>query len=205
VISRFYKICSFKFNLYRYVEDRLEYYRGDDPKNPRFAWYTDSEKLMAGIGETGKIDIKKTACKKSQPGAMVRGRNRMARMVRRHRRALLEEEDSEDSSSEVVETLDEENEAMEAKVDVAEATLEILAEQEEERATDRRRALLEEEDADSSSDEVVPEEETREEEIEQMEAKMDVAEATLEVLEEQEEERATEGEVAEGENPLALE
>ena len=117
------------------VKDRLEYYRGDDPKNPRYAWYTDSEKLMASIGETGKVDIKKTQCKKSQPGAMVRGRNAMRRM--RRSRALLSEEEGVDSAegSEgsqylLGEAREEEIEQMEAKVDVAEATLEVLEERE---------------------------------------------------------------------------
>ena len=47
------------------IKDRLAFYKGDvgaDGK-PRFAWYTDSEKLMNGIVTTGKIDTKKTKCK----------------------------------------------------------------------------------------------------------------------------------------------
>ena len=47
------------------IKDRLAFYKGDvgvDGK-PRFAWYTDSEKLMNGIVMTGKIDTKKTKCK----------------------------------------------------------------------------------------------------------------------------------------------
>lgn len=115
------------------IKDRLEFYRGDDPKNPRYAWYTDSEKLMASIGETGRVDVKKTSCKKSQPGAMVRGRNRRARLARRRRsRALLSE--TSDASSEETRII-EENKQMEAEVDVAEATLEVLEDQEGERAT----------------------------------------------------------------------
>ena len=116
------------------VKDRLEYYRGDDPKNPRYAWYTDSEKLMASIGETGKVDVKKSQCKKSQPGAMVRGRNAMRRRRRRRSRALLSEEEGVDSAEGSEgsrgEAREEEIEQMEAKVDVAEATLEVLEERE---------------------------------------------------------------------------
>ena len=44
------------------IKDRLALYKGDvgaDGK-PRFAWYTDSEKLMNGIVTTGKIDTRKT-------------------------------------------------------------------------------------------------------------------------------------------------
>lgn len=114
------------------VKDRLEYYRGDDPDKPRYAWYTDSEKLMAGIGDTGKVDIRKTSCKRSQPGAMVRGRNAM-------RRALLE--GSESSSSTMVEEMEEDIEQIEAKVDVAEATLEALEAREEERKEARAPAV----------------------------------------------------------------
>lgn len=47
------------------IKDRLAFYKGDvgaDGK-PRFAWFTDSEKLMNGIVQSGKIDTKQTKCK----------------------------------------------------------------------------------------------------------------------------------------------
>ena len=168
------------------IKDRLAYYRGDDPNKPRFAWYSDSEKLMAGIGETGRVDIKKTKCKKSQPGAMVRGRNRM----RRRARALLQ--DAAEVKAIIAEE-EKELEEKEDKLDVAETVLEVLEEQEEERkvpeeATEevkkrRARALLQ----DAAEVKAIIAEE--EKELEEKEDKLDVAETVLEVLEEQEEER----------------
>jgi len=54
------------------IKDRLKYYRGDDTNKPRYAWYRDSEKLLEGIGELGRVDIKSTRCKHAKDTA--RGR-----------------------------------------------------------------------------------------------------------------------------------
>ena len=166
------------------IKDRLEYYRGDDPKNPRYAWYTDSEKLMASIGESGKVDVKKTDCKKSQPGAMVRGRNaaRRSRRSRRRARALLQEKEEEDSGGGAGED-DAPDEASSAGAP---------EEKEEEDVVDV--VVGKEEEVEEEATTTTTTEEVREAEIEQLESKLDVAEETLEVLEEQEGERKAEAE-----------
>mmetsp|Transcript_65786 Transcript_65786/g.208213 ORF Transcript_65786/g.208213 Transcript_65786/m.208213 type:complete len:383 (-) Transcript_65786:38-1186(-) len=47
------------------IRDRLVYYKGDKDSTgkARYNWYQDSEKLMKGIVDNGRIDLKLTGCK----------------------------------------------------------------------------------------------------------------------------------------------
>jgi hypothetical protein len=47
------------------VQDRLKYYKGDGDESgkPRYDWYKDSEKILGGVIQQGKIDIKTQNCR----------------------------------------------------------------------------------------------------------------------------------------------